>query len=302
MAINVMLIGLGNISMHYDLHQENIISTHLKALMNDERFKIHTGVDINVENQIIFKEITGGLIFSNLEIALSEVAAEIDVFVIATPTDLHYEQYKIIRSIIKSDLNKIILLEKPITDDIKSLEKIIYDYKIGNKIFVNLFRLYQKNLNEVLEVLSNYGRCTITVTYSKGILHNGIHFFTLITRYFGRCLSWKKISDINIVAHEFEFPGADVVFKKSHNDCDDNSMIVNSDFGSLYYLYGGRHGFYIDEKLNKTDLDIKEFNHYQKFVYENLYKCMNEKNGLLDSSFELAVEAQRVLHEVEINL
>lgn len=302
MAANVMLIGLGNISMHYDLNEEDITWTHLKALMRDNRFNIHSGVDMNLENQLIFKEITGALTYSSLEVAINDVVDEIDVFVIATPTDLHYEQYKIIRKRIKDSSNKIFLLEKPITDNINYLDEIFNDYKNGQKINVNLFRLYQIQLNEYMEMLSKSGGCTITVTYSKGLLHNGIHFFTLIDRYFGDFISWRSISSEPIEAHEFSFSSAVAIFKKSHNDIDDNSMIINSDFGSLYYLFGGRHSFYIDNKFNKVDLNSDELKHYQKYVYDNLHKTLLLKSEFIDSSFELAVKAQRVLHEVETSL
>lgn len=299
MTINVMLVGLGKIAMGYDQNIDSITWTHLKALLGDKRFKLHCAVDLKTDNRRRFSNKTNAPVFECLDEALGKMADQTDVFVIATPTECHYEQYRKITSIVPG---KLLLIEKPISSELSELNHMVKDYQAGQTIMVNLFRLYQQQINDYLAMLSESGNCKITVTYSKGLVHNGIHFITLLLKHFGPFVSYgvdKRQGEIN---YEFTFKDAIATFKSSVNGLDDNNLIVNSPIGSLYYLSGGRHSFFIDKNFVKNDFEVSEFMHYQKYVYDHVYEQLTNEDVLKDLSFDLAVKAQRILRELEVNI
>lgn len=290
----VLLVGLGNIAMGYDIDRDDICWTHLKAIMSHPEFDILAGVDPNQSKRDLFSEISGVSAFSTMQQFCRESHINVDLVVIASPTEFHLEDYQL-----ANNLNpKLVLMEKPLVaevEEIISLEKYVQQ---GAPIQVNLFRLYQKSLNLKLDELKQSGYCKIKVSYSGSILNNGIHFITLLESHFGRCheRTGGKFNDEKMLSIKFE--NASLLMSESYPRMDDNSMIVQSSLGTLYYLNGGRISFFVDKNHNQEFLDLNEFNHYMLCVYD---KCFSILNGGLDNSFELAISGHNILLGSENN-
>ena len=301
MMYNVVILGLGNISLLYDYENSGVIWTHARALSGIKGFNIIAGIDSDKNNRDLFVKAYQHRSYQNLESFLSENEEEIDLVVIATPTESHFTLYKLLMENHYGQKCRLILIEKPVTSNNLELEQIVAESEGGPMIMVNLFRLFQGDLNLYLQRLSKSQIFDVQVNYSKGLLHNGIHFFTLLNKHFGELLSCKKVYGLNTQAFNFSFNRCDAIFKSYSDDIDDNSMIIKSDIGSLYYLNGGRHGFFIDHQHNKHEFDQNDFNHYQKYVYQEVImeldnEC-NPKNN--HESFYLACDAQEILSQCE---
>ena len=121
----------------------------------------------------------------------------------------------------------------------------------------------------------------------------------MLNKYFGDCKDFRKVDIEKRSVFTFEFENARASFRETL--IDDNSMIIKSSIGSLYYLNGGRHSFFIDVNHNKTELSVDEFNQYQSFVYQAIERSLKgiELNDSMSESFELACKAHKFLSQCE---
>ena len=116
-----------------------------------------------------------------------------NIISIATPTDSHLS---ILKEIIEVDSLKSVLMEKPLAKSfIESKE--IYDLcKSKNlNLFVNFVRRCDPGINNLKLMIKQgefKGSFQANVNYSKGLLHNGIHFIDIFMYLFG------DIKDIHI--------------------------------------------------------------------------------------------------------
>jgi len=291
-AIRVLIIGMGNIAMGYDFNLDNVAWTHVSAINNDDRFSLVAGIDPAIEKQRDFEAKTGAKAYGNVEEFIDKSVETIDLVVIASPTRFHISHYQKVRM-----LNpKLVLMEKPVGSNGDEIGPFIEEVKSGPKLMVNLFRLYQTSLNKALVKIAQSKGCHIQVRYSQSIEHNAIHFMSLILRHFGACLSQSLIPMFGGVARSYTFKNASVVFQPAIKGIDDNSMIIHTNEGGLYYLSGGRIFFEVDEVHMRKDYGSDEFNQHMSYVYE---QCSNVIGGGRDDSFSLACKGHNLLVDSE---
>lgn len=298
---NVLIVGLGSISLLYDYEKPDVTWTHARALSEHNGFNIIAGIDPEKCNRDLFVNAYQHDAYSDLISFFEANEESIDLVVIATPTESHATTYNTLMANQYAKKCKLVLMEKPVASNVSELKLLMNRSGDVPVIMVNLFRLFQGHLNIYLERLSNSRIFDIQVNYSKGLLHNGIHFFTLLNKYFGECRSYTKIEGLNADAFQFSFRHCDAIFKSYTDEIDDNSMIIKSDIGSLYYLNGGRHSFFIDIYHNKFEFDVNDFNHYQKYVYQAVKAELDNARVVKhrDESFILACDAQEILSRCE---
>ena len=289
---NVLLLGLGNIAMGYDLARDDVCWTHLKAISMHINFTLISAIDPDVKKRAVFENSTGLSAYSTLQEFFCSKHPDIDLVVIATPTSQHLKNYREVKELNPS----LVVMEKPLANSIEKLDILKSEMINGPNIIVNLFRLYQHGLNKKLAELNLSGYCNIQVRYSQTLLHNGIHFITLIESHFGRCLSSKKVLIDGEACFILAFKNASAVFQKSSPDLDDNSMTVQSSLGTFYYLNGGRITFFIDSVHIKTEFDQHEFNFHMLNVYDQCFKFFESKS---DESLSLAISGQSTLLKCE---
>ncbi len=294
-----MIVGLGNIGLLYDLNRTDITWSHTAALLKDTRYNLVAGVDVNMDNQATFQSLTKKPTFSCISDAIESINETIEVVVIASPTRFHYPMYKEIKETACKTGCKLILLEKPISESTDEVDLMLAESESGPKVWVNLFRLYQSQVNSYLELLSESDCCDISVIYSKGIVHNGIHFLSLLMKHYEGDITIHKTGNESII--NIGSGNVAVRFTESINKLDNNSMIIHSNIGSLYYLNGGRHSFFIDTNHCKINFSEYEFKHYQSCVYNKIYNYIEGKYES-DDSLNLAAKSQFYLKLLEGDL
>ena len=291
-VFNVLLLGLGNIAMGYDMDRDDVCWTHLKAISKHSGFTLISAIDPDPNQRDKFEAHAKISAFSTLQEFLAVAHPEIDLVVIATPTRHHLDDYRQIKKIKPS----LVLMEKPLVNSIDQFSELKTELANGPSIIVNLFRLYQRSLNEKLSELNRSGYCRVHIRYSGSLVHNGIHFISLLETHFGECLSYEKIMVNDEACFLMRYKNANAFFQKAYPDLDDNSMTVQSSLGTYYYLNGGRISFFIDKNNVQTHYDQYEFNQHMLYVYD---KCMDFFEKKHDKSLSLAISGQNTLLKCE---
>ena len=113
--MNAAIVGCGNIAGFYDNPSTKQIVTHAHAFLENKNTKLIACCDINSVNLEKFTDIWGKNIrtYYDLDTMLRDV--EIDIIVIATNTDTHYE---ILYKVLLDTKIKHIICEKPFVSNI----------------------------------------------------------------------------------------------------------------------------------------------------------------------------------------
>jgi predicted dehydrogenase len=267
------IIGLGKIGLKYDLNRKNFIQTHSKALNNNKYFSLTCGVDVSLKSLNLFKNTYKKKTFKTLE-GLKKSKLKIDMFVIATPTDLHYRNFLFI---VKNFKPNIIVCEKPVSFkslEIKKISKICINKKIkfvvnfirrSDDVFIKLKKLFEKNNNKVL------GK----VYYDKGFYHSCSHYLNLMNFWFGKYKSHKIIKihkrnkDDSKIDVLINFEKADIQFINT-NAKTKREFILK--FNSIKIVKYKNKGITINNK--RLPFTMKQ---YQKKFYSELLKYINNK-------------------------
>lgn len=189
MTFNVIIVGLGQIGMGYDLNLDSrkYVYSHSSAFNQHKGFNLIGGVDIDTELCKIFDEKYGGKSYSGVIESLKDNRP--DVVVIATSTESHKQ---ILQDIIKYSKPKVVLCEKPISYSLKEANEIHQLCKDSNiKLFVNYIRNSDPNIIEIQGKINSgeySGLVKGVVWYSKGLIHNGSHFISLMEYWLGPIL------------------------------------------------------------------------------------------------------------------
>ena len=197
--INCMLIGLGNIGINYDISNSNI-QTHAKALVNHKGFNLLCGIDNSYLARQKFKKKYQILAYSSI---CQVPFKKIDLVTISTPTNTHY---KIVKKVKLHYPKAFILLEKPISYNIKEASKILKACS-RNKLIINYHRLYQPSSFLIKKIIEKYKKkfnlpIKVKVIYTKNIIHNCSHFFNLLKFWLGDILD-SKIIKIKKISEDY---------------------------------------------------------------------------------------------------
>lgn len=179
---DVVLIGLGNIGMGYDLSSSGILldqtMTHLKALSDSEFYSVFGVIDSEKSKSTLAREIYSVRAVCSLdEIQLTK---EVDLLTIATPTHTHLD---VLGSIPKKLIPKILMIEKPAgknSEDCLQIAEWADSHSV--LVFVNYFRRYLPKVKEARDFVSglNLGRLLSVAIESYGSLLNIFsHFMDL---------------------------------------------------------------------------------------------------------------------------
>ena len=196
------------------------------------------------------------------------------MFVIATPTDLHYKNFLFI---VKNFKPKIIVCEKPVSFkslEIKKISKICINKKIkfvvnfirrSDDVFIKLKKLFEKNNNKVL------GK----VYYDKGFYHSCSHYLNLMNFWFGKYKSHKIIKihkrnkDDSKIDVLINFEKADIQFINTNGKTKREFILK---FNSIKIVKYKNKGITINNK--RLPFTMKQ---YQKKFYSELLKYINNK-------------------------
>jgi predicted dehydrogenase len=270
MKHNVLLIGLGNIGLMYDYRKpKKFILSHARAFDAHKDFKLVGGVDIEKTKKRKLNKIYKIPFFTNIKTAIKKTLP--DIVVISTPT---INNLKIIKNIFSYYKPKIIILEKPIAYSMDEAKKIMSVCR-NNKcdIFVNYPRIINGTANLVKHLIKNKKNIICNILYSKGLKHNGSHFFNFIEFIFGKI---EKKTIINIK-------------KISQNDFI-SDFVVNTKKAKIFFIS--------TNKIQYTVNSIEIFLDKLKLVYSSATNFISifrsERNKLYKKYFNLRKKANKI--------
>jgi predicted dehydrogenase len=183
--LKALIVGCGNVAGEYDLRGgKREVWTHAKAYQTTSGIDLAGVIDSSEQLAKNFAKawrvpFSGTSLFA----ALREIKP--DLVSICSPTNTHVP---IIKTLCREGV-RAILCEKPIAYDLRAAEQAVaLCKKKGVLLAVNYQRNWDRQSNRLNEAIraGKYGRVElIRVLYSKGLVHNGSHFVSLLNRWFG---------------------------------------------------------------------------------------------------------------------
>ncbi len=277
-TFNVAIIGLGNIGMLSDLHLsiDNYTYSHARAFNQHENFKLVAGIDSNEESLKTYKIHYPGKTYKTITNKLTDL--KIDVVAISLPTQHHYTAFCEIISVCKP---RIIICEKPLSYNVAEAEEMIKQCnKLGIELYVNYIRRADTATQEIKDMIDNeiiQLPVKGIVWYSKGLIHNGSHFFDLLNYWLGEAKQLKVISSGLQLDDDYE-PDIKVSFQenicyflaaKEENYSHYTIELVATN-GRLRYDQGGAQVTWQGKKQSKTLVGYTYLNTISKPIDTNL--------------------------------
>ena len=189
----VALIGCGNMGLNWDKSStgsKNEAYSHFASITKSDQYELVAVSDPNPNALTKLKEYKSLSCYQRWQ-NLIEKHKDLSLVVIASPDETHSD---ILREI-ANFAPPCVFVEKPICIDFNNCEKIIKTFKQKNiSLFVNYSRRFMKEYRELkIEIekeLMGKALC-LTIHYTGGFAHNGVHFLDLVHWF------WSPGSDQN---------------------------------------------------------------------------------------------------------
>lgn len=289
--LNFALLGLGNISMGYDLESVDGVRTHFKAINNKENCTILLGVDPDSDKRSIFESLSNKPAYPAITLISNELSSKTDVVVLCTPTTTR--RYDLEKTLDTFQNLKYIIMEKPLAltlEDAIAINELLSAKNLKQKVYVNYMRRVHPSYLELKDKIRNnlFGKLIKAhINYSGGLINMGSHFIDLLLSFTGE--SDFKVIKVN---NKEEFENGD--FKADAYLEDKNcSLEIESNKDNVFEINlifekvnigikdSGKAIFYNDIKEN-VDLS-----HYQEVAFSYFLNCVN-KNIEFESNFQSA--------------
>lgn len=248
MTHRVLIVGLGQIGMGYDLNLDagRFVLSHARAFGSNPDFALVAGVDPLPERTTVFGRSYGAATFVDLPTALRDSSP--DVVVIACPTAQHGA---VLRMVLQLSRPRVVLCEKPLSYDIAEARTMVALCEAaGCDLFVNYARRSDPAALAIRTRLASgamAGPVKGVAWYTKGLLHTGSHFFNLIELWLGDMESFTVIEkgrlwdgldpepDVRV-----RFAGGSVDFLAAREECFSlHEIELVAQNGRLRYEQGG---------------------------------------------------------------
>jgi predicted dehydrogenase len=186
MSYSVLLVGLGQVALGYDLEApcDKLILTHARAFAMHPAFQLAGGVDPDEGRRDLFAQHYG--ITADADIVTALVRIKPDVVVIAAPTQNHGE---LLRTVLRHSAPRAVLCEKPLSYDLTEARDMVRLCEAtGCRLYVNYPRRAAPGEGEVKRRFTAGGIAKPvkgSAWYSKGLLHSGSHFVDLLDMWLG---------------------------------------------------------------------------------------------------------------------
>ena len=186
MSAGVVIVGLGQIGMGYDLNLDPVtyVYTHARAFSQHPAFHLQAAVDPDPGRCETFTAHYGRPAYGTLDAALTQHQPE--VVVIAVPTPRHGAT---VHQLLERARPRFVLCEKPLSYDVAEARGMVNACAAaGVELFVNYLRRADPGVAEVKRRLDS-GKIAEPIKgvawYSKGFFHNGSHVFNLLEHLLG---------------------------------------------------------------------------------------------------------------------
>jgi len=194
LSTGVLVIGLGQIGMTSDLtlDEKDYVYTHARAFEQHPAFTLLGGVDACPQRRADFGARYGRPVFASVREGV--VACRPAVVVIAVPTDAHAD---VLQEVLKVGAPRAVLCEKPLSYELAVAQQMVTSCVKSNcQLFINYVRRADPAVREIKARLET-GQIAVplkgVVWYSKGLFHNGSHFFDLMQYWLGAMRSFHIV-------------------------------------------------------------------------------------------------------------
>lgn len=191
--ISCGIVGAGSIGGLIDSPKSSNIASHAHAISKHQNCYLTAICEPNKNNEVEFKKRWGEIkSYSSLEPLLENESVEL--LIIASPTKQHSQD--ILKALYIHTL-EMILCEKPLVasyEELVSLKEALL--QSDKKILINLTRRYDPSFIKIAnDIASNKWGKTLhfQATFTKGLLHNGIHMLGVLEHFFGETISIKTL-------------------------------------------------------------------------------------------------------------
>jgi predicted dehydrogenase len=192
---DVLIVGLGQIGMGYDLHLDpaTYVYSHARAFSQHPAFRVIGGVDPDAQRREIFTRTYSAPAYADLDAALATASPAL--VILAVPTQLHAQA---LRQVLEQSKVEAVLCEKPLSYDLAEAQAMLQlCERHGVRLYVNYMRRSDIGAVELKRRLAEGAVAPpikAVVWYSKGFLHNGSHFFNLLQYWLGPMLDAQVLS------------------------------------------------------------------------------------------------------------
>lgn len=318
-SYSVCIVGCGNIGGGFDVEVGGKFPlTHAGAFFNHPGFNLTACVDPSEENVKSFaKKWSVSNSYSNIEMLAGQ---EFDVVVIASPTEVHYEQFLFIINELPSP--KIIFSEKPLTNDLNQAREVLsLASKKNITLAVNFNRRWDKQVSYLKSEkrMKDWGGIrSISCFYNKGVNNNGSHLLDVLLALF---------SDINVIATGYpvyDFFESDPTVPALLESSDGLPIVLNhghaADFALFEIHFVTEKGVMIMEngglswRLRKAS-ESKKFPGYKQLMHEevieggylstmthaveNIYDFLTTGKKIISTGFS-AIKAQELSEKLRL--
>ena len=292
--MNVLIVGGGNI-VFGDLSKKIDQSKHFYWLC-DLGFNIVGVVEPDATRASRIVKQLRLLVFSCLQDA-NKIKNSYDTVLIASPDETH-EFY--LRHFLKAKSIKTIICEKPLTTKKSFLEKAVFKSIDQKRVYLNLTRRFSLDhdcLSKMKDLDPNKVR-SITVNYSKGILHNGIHAFDLIIPFLKDEFKAAKIEEF--IDFRSDDPTISAVL------WNEKIKVYLNGFDDKRYSIFELDVFCEDERFrfSRSGLELNKYRVEADDVYQGYFELMlveSKKTDLVDGLGNLYTDLKKQKYKLALN-
>ena len=214
MRFKVLVVGLGQIGMGYDLSlASEFVYSHARAFATHPAFELVGGMDVNPERRSVFEQTFACPAYADIGAALFAQAA--DVVTIAVPTSYHQA---VLMAILEHARPQAILCEKPLAYGSGEAEDMLTACEAkGVALYANYIRRSDPGAVEVGRRIA-FGLIEAPLKgvawYSKGLRHNGSHFLNLLEYWLGPVRKIAVIQSGRLLEDGDCEPDLDITFER----------------------------------------------------------------------------------------
>jgi predicted dehydrogenase len=205
----VAIVGAGSIGAmkadKYDSPKGKNILTHAHAVVTHPRTELKYIVDSNAQKALAAAKKWGCLALATMK---DLVGAGIDIVILATPTDLHYEHLLYIIDYIKP---RLIIAEKPFCSNLEQAKKILHKSKQKDiSIIVDYIRRFDPELQRLKKEMAAGafgpgGVLHAKLTYTRGLVHEACHAIDMFNYLFGKFIRGEILNGNGSVLEDRSF-------------------------------------------------------------------------------------------------
>lgn len=279
--INTIVVGLGNIGMMYDFYKNNkYFLTHVKSISANKNYNLLGAIDSDIAKISLFKKKYDLPAYKNIDDI--KILNKIDLVVVASPTETHFNIIKQVLLILKP---KIILCEKPFTDDFfKASVLIRLCKKNKTKLFINYIRNSLPVFDKIKKFIEIRKQTFFTakVYFSGDIFNNGSHYFIFFYKLFKDYISYKLMNynkqtkRLDLIIN---YKNCKLLLNNINNSYKEDKIILKNNNGSIAWNNSAR--YVIFNKNKKIVKIVSNINKYQQYVYKEISKVFLYKKKSL---------------------